>query len=247
MEGTGQPFFSIIIPTFNAEKHLQRSIASITSQTFREFECLIMDGASTDETLVIAKKFVAKDSRFKLFSETDAGVYEAMNQGIKKSQGRYIYFLGADDYLIDPSVLEDVYKTLSSKEIQVLYGDVQSPELGDQYDGKFSNQKIAKKNICHQSIFCARSVYDKVGMFDLKYKIQADWEHNWRWFFDAEITCKYYNRIIAYYEQDGLSSGKKDLEFRRDFAKKFIANSSPSLKFFQALSILAKTFFQKVF
>lgn len=245
MQGSEQPFFSIIIPTFNAEKHLHRSLTSITDQTFVEFECLIMDGASTDATLTIAKKLVSKDSRFKIFSKSDAGVYDAMNQGIMKSEGKYIYFLGADDYLKDNQVLEDVNRFLSSHDVQVVYGNVNSPELGDRYDGPFSNYKIAKKNICHQSTFCAQSVYKKVGLFDLKYKIQADWEHNWRWFFHPEIKHKHLDRILAYYEEGGLSSGRKDLKFRRDFAKKFMVNSSPSLKFFQALSILAKSFLLK--
>ncbi len=246
MTGSDQPFFSIVLPTYNAEKYITRSIQSILKQEFKNFECLIIDGESSDDTLLITQDLISNDSRFELVSEADFGVYDAMNKGVLKSKGKYLYFLGADDYLFDGKVLLEVQSNLANTNIDVLYGNVNRKDLWNHYDGEFNEYKIASQNLCHQSIFYKKNVFDKVGSYNLKYKIQADWEHNWRWFFHPEIKHKHLDKIIAYYEQGGLSSGKKDLEFRRDFVKKFIRNSRLELNLIQALFILAKTFVTKV-
>ena len=86
---------SIIIPTFNSANTLRRALDSIIGQTLNDLEVLIMDGVSTDQTLDIAKTY--NDNRIRIFSEPDNGVYDAMNKGIDKASGEWLYFLGSDD------------------------------------------------------------------------------------------------------------------------------------------------------
>ena len=100
------PFFTIITVVLNGDKFLERSIKSVLNQSFENFELLIIDGKSTDNTLEIVRKF-ANDKRLKCTSESDSGIYDAMNKGIHKAKGEWIYFLGYDDFLIDNDVLQE--------------------------------------------------------------------------------------------------------------------------------------------
>jgi len=205
------PVFSIIIPAYNAAKTMARALESILAQRFIDYEVLIMDGISTDGTLEIVKDF--KDSRIKIFSERDNGVYDAMNKGIERSTGTWLYFLGGDDFLFNNDVLSQVTFHINSKKVDVVYGDVNSTRFGGLYDGKFDEAKIRIKNICHQAIFFKKSVFSKVGLFDISFKAHGDWDHNFKWFFDDSIKKEYISLTIAEYADGGLSSVSGDLKF----------------------------------
>src|SRR5215218_2671624 len=100
-------FLSIIIPTYNAGNNLARALESVLQQTFSSFEVLIMDGLSTDNTSAIVESF--HDERIQLFREGDRGIYDAMNKGIAKARGAWLYFLGSDDELYTSTVLEEIF------------------------------------------------------------------------------------------------------------------------------------------
>ena len=87
--------FTIITVTLNSEKSIQKTINSINKQTFKNFEYIIIDGGSSDETIKVIKKIIKK--KYKLISEKDSGIYNAMNKGIKMSKGKYVAFLNSDD------------------------------------------------------------------------------------------------------------------------------------------------------
>ncbi|GAL76685.1 glycosyltransferase [Nonlabens ulvanivorans] len=220
-----RPFFSIIIPTYNASSTLATAIDSILSQTFTSFEIIIMDGESSDTTVQIAKSFLNLDHSISITSQSDDGIYDAMNNGIKKARGLYFYFLGADDYLIDTKVLADIHQQLILNRTDVIYGNVQSPSLGSNYMGECDDQLIFHKNIAHQSIFFHRRVFELTGYFNLKYRTHADWAHNINWFFNSEITNQYFNRVIAHYADGGYSSRTKDHYFRKDLFSIYYLNA----------------------
>lgn len=207
------PLLSLIIPVFNSEKTINRTLNSILSQTFTNFEILIIDGASSDGTLKIIKDYGKKDNRIRWRSEKDSGIYDAMNKGVKMSKGNWIYFLGSDDNLYDKNVLRNVFCTQHYENYDVIYGNVHSTRFGGLYDGEFNNEKILERNICHQAIFLKENVFEKVGNFNLKFKTQADWDHNIRWFFSRKIKYKYIDVIIANYADGGFSSVTNDLSF----------------------------------
>ncbi len=174
-------------------------------QSFTNFEVIVVDGSSKDDTLDIINR--CADSRIKVWSEPDKGVFDAMNKGIKKASGEWLYFLGSDDYLYDNNVLGDVDRFVESNPCTVLYGKVISTRFGGEYGSAFDIKDLSKKNICHQAIFFKKDVFNKTGKFNLRYKTQADWDHNMRWFFSKRVTHIFFNRIIAEYCDGGISAG----------------------------------------
>ena len=95
-----KPKVSIIIATFNSEKTIERALNSVLNQKIQDWECIIVDGASTDATVNIIRKFTEKDHRFRYLSEPDTGIYNAFNKGWKLANGTWIYYLGSDDELL---------------------------------------------------------------------------------------------------------------------------------------------------
>jgi glycosyltransferase involved in cell wall biosynthesis len=178
-----------------------------------------MDGLSKDDTLKIASDF--KDERIKIFSEKDRGVYDAMNKGISECRGKWIYFLGSDDILYDRDVLEKVHLAISNcQEIELIYGDVEFKSSRRVYYGESSLSRLLNEgNISHQAIFYNRTVFEKIGLYNLSYKVYADWDLNIRCFFDERLRKKYLPQIVALFNDiDGLSSNTK-IENDPDFLK----------------------------
>ena len=208
MSNMDAPFFSVIIPTFNSGRTLSIVLESILHQDFSNFEVLIIDGASKDDTLHIAKEF--NDSRIKVVSEPDSGIYDAMNNGIGLAKGDWIYFLGSDDELTDNEVLQRVANELSGNQCELLYGNVKMygeaswAESGTIYDGSFTIEKLFTKNICHQAVFYKRELFQRLGVFNIEYKVCADWDFNHRCF--ANASTRYFDLVIANFSAGGQST-----------------------------------------
>jgi len=105
--------FSIVVPVYNVEQYLRECLDSIKSQTYGDFECLMVDDGSTDKSKSILQEFLLEDSRFKLISQTNQGVSAARNTGIRYAKGQYICFVDADD-IIATTYLEDLYIAMGS-------------------------------------------------------------------------------------------------------------------------------------
>jgi glycosyltransferase involved in cell wall biosynthesis len=205
---------SVIIPTFNSERTISRVLQSILSQTFQNFEIIIFDALSKDNTLQKINNY--KDERLKLRSEADKGIYEAMNKGIDEANGEWIYFIGSDDYLITNTVLEDLVNQVNLDDYDYVYGNVLSPEYGDKYDGVFDEHKIISQNICHQALFVRKKLFRRLGKFNIRYKLLADYDFNLRCMFDKKVRKKYVDLMIAYYAPAGSSSTRADGLFLKE-------------------------------
>lgn len=215
--------FSIIIPTYNSAATLSDALQSIVDQSFKNFEILIMDGVSTDNTLDIARSF--SDERIRIYSEKDSGVYDAMNKGIDKAHGEWLYFLGSDDTLYDYEVLHDMANIIETKpESQFVYGNAYFLKRKEIWDGEFTLHKLLfDRNICHQAIFFRRDIFHLVGKYDLQYKVFADWDLNIRIFWNPLIVKNFYDRIIAnYLDGQGISTDFQHLD--RHFMEKLPLN-----------------------
>jgi len=214
---------SIIIPTFNSAKTLKRALDSIVSQSYSDWEVLIMDGVSKDETINIAKSY--NDDRIRIYSEPDKGIYDAMNKGIKKSRGEWLYFLGSDDWLYDDNVLKFVFQDNDFSEYDVVYGEVES----DVFHDKFGEWSVAtlECNRCHQGIFYRRNFFEKGNMYNIKYNVWADHDINLRWFLN--FRSKYIPLIVAHYCADGYSANKVDVFFDNVICLKIILYGRSSL------------------
>lgn len=198
--------FSIIIPTHNAATTISNCLKSLLQQTFENFEILIMDGASTDATVSIAKSF--HDNRIKICSEPDFGIYDAMNKGIKIAEGDWLYFLGSDDELYNNKVLELVKPFLDSG-YQFTYGNVLMNNTNQAYCGKVNNIEILFKNICQQAIFYNKLIFERLN-FNLSYKVYADYDLNIKFFETKYNLVQYIPILIAKYANTGYSSTQKD-------------------------------------
>jgi len=207
-----QPLITIIIAVYNAEGTIQQCIDSIVNQTYKNKEIIIVDGASSDNTVALLRKNAAHLSYW--VSEPDSGVYNAFNKGLKHASGEWIYFLGADDYFWNDCVLEEVVKRLMTTpaNIKIAYGCVMLVndknenilQLGKPWN---ETKKIFSQlmNIPHQGVMHRRSLFEIHGVFDESFKITGDYEmllrelkKNDALFID--------NSIIAGYRQGGISS-----------------------------------------
>lgn len=217
------PFFTIIIPVFNSEKTIDMAIGSILNQVYRSFEVLIIDGLSTDET--VKKVQAYNDSRIKVHSEKDKGIYDAMNKGIALAKGTWLMFLGSDDQLFDNLVLNDIHAAIHSND-KVIYGNVYINgntgwgSDGQIYDGEFTIEKLLKVNIAHQAIFYHKEVFEKCGHYDLQYKICGDFDFNLR--VASKFKMRYIERTIAKFYAGGASTDVRDLDFEANYSKNII-------------------------
>lgn len=214
------PYFSIIIPTFNSSKTIKSAIKSIIEQSYVNYEVLVIDAVSTDDTLDIIASF--DDERIRIYSEPDSGIYDAMNKGIVLSKGEWLYFLGSDDVLYDNKVLEDVVSYVDMTELDVVYGNVKMTPSNNIHNGEFTPESMLQTQFCHQSIFYKRKVFHDIGYYNTKYKALADHDLNIKWFFSKKIKSQYIERIIAIYHEDGFSAHYKDSIFYDELYKKLI-------------------------
>lgn len=207
------PLVSIIIPVKNGEKTIRECLESIRTQTSQNFEVLVLDGASTDATQDIVNSYLSKMSNLQWTSEKDAGVYDAMNKGIKKSMGKWLYFMGCDDRLCCETVIQHIEHEvfLSKGENDILYGDVIFENTSKTSQHKsFRKRDFLTQNLNHQSMFFRRRVFKIKGDFSSDFPVFADWHFNISCFLDPRIRTKYVDRVIAFYSNKGLSSVEID-------------------------------------
>ena len=206
---------SVVIPTLNAAPTIGRALESLATQTYRNFDVHVVDGGSSDGTLDVAHGF-ADTLRLYISCQKDEGIYDAMNRGIRLSRGGWLYFLGGDDSLMGPLVLESVFASLSQHDADIMYGSVQFRHSGRVYDGKFGKLKLLEHNVCHQAMFYRRSVFARNGLFDTKYPYLADYAFNLRCFGDRRVRIRHIEQIIAVYNEAGTAFTLLDRPFARD-------------------------------
>ena len=199
---------SIILPTLNSSATIDRALSSILDQTFTDWEILLMDGESRDDTVVIAKGY--NDDRIKIHIAKDKGIYDAMNHGIQKATGKWLYFLGSDDYLLEPTVLEEMLTKTNGYDM--IYGDVESTHLPPAHSGEWNHETLLF-NRCHQGIFYRRTVFDRIGPYPLKYPVCADHYINLRIFLNRCMRTQYRPVVVAHHSDGGASQTLSDIAF----------------------------------
>ena len=203
------PKISIITVSYNAVATIEQTILSVINQTYLNIEYIIIDGGSTDGTIDIIKKYKDKISYW--VSEPDNGIYDAMNKGIDMATGEYIYFIGADDCLVDFEIMKTVAEYLEkAKDMDVLGGSVWcvDEQLGLQFPYKIQfdiNDIYAGYRIPHQGTFIKRTILKK-NHFNTAYKIVADYDLFLKLYFNRKIRMQYIDKKIAYYANSGVSS-----------------------------------------
>ena len=203
---------SIIMPLYNAEKYLTTALEQFQEQPFASYELLLLDALSTDGTKAIAATMMKKNERIRWFSQADAGIYDAMNFGVKQAKGEWVYFMGCDDTFHHSDVLREVATHLDAG-ADIVYGNVQWIPGGEMEAGTCTPKDLFQRNINHQRIFYRRSLFEQYGGYDLQYKIASDHELNIRFFCNDAIRKKYIPVTIACYHAGGFSANKLDAVF----------------------------------
>ncbi|HWK99883.1 MAG TPA: glycosyltransferase family 2 protein [Parapedobacter sp.] len=213
------PFFSIIVPTYQSERTIESCLNSILTQSFGNFEVIIQDGRSTDNTCDLVRAF--DDARLRLFSEKDNGVYHAMNRAIDKLSGNWVLFLGSDDRLYANETLETLKLFLeSAKSTDLVYGNVIVAgdshwiKDGEIYMGETNPVILFDKNLCQQSILYNKRIFDNGERYNTKYPVLADFDLNLRCF--ARYRVAYTIQVVSVYYTGGLSSTSVDKAFAQD-------------------------------
>jgi glycosyltransferase involved in cell wall biosynthesis len=202
--------FSIVTVTKNAAPTLAACIDSVARQTYRDKEYIVVDAASTDATLAIIDRHRHVVTR--CISEPDNGIYNAMNKGVALATGDFIYFIGADDYFVDPAVLDDVAAFLADNPgCDYLYGGISVRHP----DGRVTDflppppPEALEFLVCgclpHQASFASRRAFALAGDFDERYRIAGDYDWFLRVVSHPELVTRRIDRTIASFRVDGRS------------------------------------------
>ncbi len=207
--------FTIITVSYNSEKTIEKTLQSVLNQTEQDYEYLIIDGASSDSTLEIVKKYEPLfEGKLKIFSEKDEGIYDAMNKGIRKAQGTLIGMVNSDDYY-EKDALENMkraYLSLSESERKyvILYGMQRRLRDGLEIEIEFINDRILGESmICHPTCFVSKAVYDEYGTYDTNYKSAADLDFLLRIKRKTDTVFVPVYNIISNFNLGGMSSSAR--------------------------------------
>jgi len=173
---------SIITATFNRATTIKRALLSIKSQTYENIQIALIDGASTDETISKAQTILEKTDI--TISEPDEGIYDALNKGLKISDGEIIGFLHSDDLFYDSDVISKVADVFADDSVDIVYGDACffSGQNSKKIKRRYKSSELTLKNLAwgkmpaHPSIYIRRRIYDEIGHFETNFKIAGDYE-----------------------------------------------------------------------
>lgn len=192
---------SIITVVFNGGQSIERSIQSVLSQRIRNFQYIIIDGGSTDGTVEIIKRY--GDEIHVFISEPDQGIYDAMNKAVDLANGKYLYFLGADDFLYDEFVTERLEK-IASKDADLILGEVKYIS-GSIIKPRFNYTLFLHNSVHHQGTFYSSRCF-KNFRYDISFRLISDYELNLRLFLKRKsLRVIKLNDIIALCSDNGAS------------------------------------------
>jgi glycosyltransferase involved in cell wall biosynthesis len=201
---------------YNAQQTIENTIKSVINQTYSDIEYLIIDGKSTDKTLDIIDKY-AGDSRIRLVSEEDTGLYNAMNKAIKICTGDYIIYMNSGDVFHDYRVIEEMMPYMDA---DIVYGNVVRIRADgrhlEEYHGKYTVMRLLLTGMmmCHQAMFTRIDIMRKYG-FDENYSITADYDFVVRAKKD-KCKMKYIDRNVAIVDNiEGISSQVRNNDIMR--------------------------------
>lgn len=199
---------------------LEKTMRSVASQTFKEFEYVVIDGASTDGSVEVIKKMETEFAHLKWVSEPDKGIYNAMNKGLRMASGDYIQILNSADCLASEDVMERMLDALEKNgNPSILYGNMIKCFTDGRMlvDKGFAGEEITFMGLFtgtlnHDPTFIRRDLFDKYGYYDENLKIVSDW----KWYLQAIILGgekpQYVDMDVTLFDMTGISETNKELD-----------------------------------
>lgn len=243
---------SIITATYNSGKTVGDTLKSVLAQTYHDYELLVVDGASKDNTLEVVKKMEPLfEGRMRYISEPDKGIYDAMNKGIRMASGDVIGILNSDDFYTSDDALACIAWTLENEKVDAVYGDIHYVDDEDlkkcvrYYSSKPFRRWMMRLGFmpAHPSFYCRKEVYEKYGAFDAEnYRVAADFENLLRLIFVNKIKTHYISKDFVTMRTGGASNSGLESHKRimRDHLKALKKNGVYSNIFLLGLRYLYK-------
>ena len=240
MPNFNQPLVSIITVVFNNEEYIRDAIESVLSQDYSRIEHIVIDGGSTDGTIDIINEYSDNISVF--LSETDEGIFDALNKGIVRSHGEIIGILHSDDLFRDEHVVSDVIQKLRDTDSELCFSDL---VIVDEVSGKvmryvmthYFRRWMLRIGFFppHPTIFLKRSIFDEFGLYSKNYKIAGDFDFLIRVFYGRKINWAYLNRITVKMRSGGISNSglSNKILCAKEIHKSLHMNNIFTLYFFQ--------------
>ena len=244
---------SIITATYNSGKTVRDTLESVLRQTFSDYEYIIKDGGSKDDTLEIVKNYAPKfGERLKVISEPDQGIYDAMNKGFQMATGDVIGILNSDDFYTSDDALQVIADAFANNDIDATYGDIHFVNDDDlskrvrYYSSAVFRRSFMRFGLmpAHPSFYCKKAVYEKYGSFDTSYKVAADFENLLRIIYVGNIKTKYIPKDFVTMRTGGASTAglSSRTQIMKDHLRALKANGIYSNVFLLSLRYVYKVY-----
>ncbi len=241
---------SIITATYNSAHTLPETLESIANQSYKNIEHIIVDGGSTDGTVLMAEEYARNNPYVKIISEKDNGLYHAMNKGIALARGDIIHILNSDDFYESNSVLGRVAEKFESNDINACYGDLLLVKRNDisKITRLWRPGVFDKKNIDsgwsppHPALFVKNDLYKTLGDFSLDFAIASDYDFMFRLMKYDHVRFGYIPDTLVRMRDFGISGNSigQRLKGWRELKKSWARNGYAVPRFFIARRILSK-------
>ncbi len=201
------PRFTIVTVCFNAVATIAETASSLASQRCKDYEWLVVDGASRDATLVVVE--AAGIAQRRVISEPDHGIYDAMNKAVSLARGDWIYFLNSGDAFADDDVLSDITAaTDANPQTKLVWGDMIYVDGQRERRRSFAHVRrstLVFDDLNHQAVFARRQLFQQLGGFELRFRTSADYDWLLR-VMGAGVAVRHVRRVIARFAVGGMHS-----------------------------------------
>lgn len=202
---------TLITVCYNSEKTIAKTLESVLSQTNKNYEYLIIDGKSKDNTINIIKKYEPKfNGRLKWISEKDKGLYDAMNKGINMATGDIIGIINSDDVLASKSTLMTIATIFEKQKCDGTYSDLEILDNNLNKKVRLFKPKCGNYKLGwyppHPTLYLKKSVYDVHGLYNQDYRITADYDMMLRIMKDSDLKLVYIPKTLVYMRSGGVST-----------------------------------------
>lgn len=200
------PLISIITINYNNKVGLERTISSIVKQSYKDFEYIVIDGNSNDGSKEVLSKY--NNQIDCCIIERDSGIYNAMNKGIKKANGKYLLFINSGDELYSKTVLEENIQYIHSEDL-IYFNLLQVFENHTnvhEFPSKINYNTFIEGTIGHPTTFIKKDLFHKIGLYDESLKIVADWKFFSQAVIQYKCSTKQIKATLSKFYMDGISS-----------------------------------------